>query len=353
MRASIIGRFAKFILVAGLLLLTACGQTAPTKTSDTAPNPTPADGETGSGSPQEVSTAITVAFPYIPNVQFAPYYVAESKGYYADAGLDVTFEYMFEDEAVQLISQGNAQFGFISGISVLLARQSGIPVKTVATITQKFPVAFFSIASNYPLETFQELKNAQIGIPGRFGASYYGLLAVLYANDMEETQLNIQDIGFNQIPLITEEKIQVAVGYAVNEPVQLRHMGYEVDMLEVADIYPLASDGIITTEDFEQENPEIVQAFVRATLQGLQDTIDAPEAAFEHCLEHIPEAELGDAELQKKVLQENIGYWKAETLGYSDPTVWQNTLTFLLDRELLMQEIPLENVYTNEFVEQE
>ncbi len=357
-----------FILIVVMLcslILAACGQTP---ASQQQANPTPAEATAeslpvASGNTDTITTTssddpttdqpvqtVTVAFPYIPNVQFAPYYVADSNGYYAEAGLDVTFEYMYEDEAVQLLAQDKAQFGFISGISVLLARQNDIPLVTVATVTQDFPVAFFSKESN-PLTSVDDLTDKSIGIPGRFGASYYGLLAVLYAHDLQETDLNIMDIGFNQVQMVAEDNVEVAVGYATNEPLQLRSLGYEVDTLRVADIYPLVSDGIITTDDYLAAEPAMVEAFVEATLRGLRDTIADPQEAFQICLTYIPEAEGSDQALQQQVLAESVRYWQADTLGYSDPEVWQQTSTFLLDNDLLTKEVPLEEAYTNRFVE--
>jgi NitT/TauT family transport system substrate-binding protein len=293
---------------------------------------------------------VTVAFAYIPNVQFAPYYVAMSKGYYTEAGLEVDFRYMYENEAVQMVSQGAADFGFLSGISVLLARQNDMPVVTVATITQKFPVVYFSKA-RYPLESVDDLEGKIVGFPGRFGASYYGLLALLYASDLDESNLELHEIGFNQVEMILEDKVQVAHGYAMNEPVQLRSMGEEISVLRVADVYPLVSDGIITNEPFLLNHSETVRAFVQATLRGLQDTLANPDEAFELSLEHIPEADMANVELQRQVLEATLEYWKSDRLGYSDPAVWQATYTFLRDSQLLTKDQPLEESFTNEFVE--
>lgn len=352
------------MLMVAFLLLVACGtsgqsgqsgqpETEAAPVQEQSPAPT---GEMGLPAiPSDVSTQnveVTVAFPYIPNVQFAPYYVAMEQGYYADEGMQVAFDYMFEDEAVQLLAQDQAQFGFVNGISVLLARQSGIPLVTVATITQKFPVAFVSTTEE-SLKSVDDLKGKKIGIPGRFGASYYGLLAVLYEQGLKESDLDLYDIGFTQVQMLTEGKVDVAVGYATNEPVQLRALGERVSVLHVSDVYPLASDGIITTRTFLDSNPDIVQAFVRATLRGLADTLANPDEAFAMCLKHIPEAELGDTELQRQVLEESLLYWQGEQPGYSDPDVWEKTYQFLVKSGLLVKGDgeSLAEAYTNEFVE--
>ena len=84
----------------------------------------------------------------------------------------------------QRVAQGTVQFGMASGDSMLLARAQGLPVVTVATNNQRFPTVFFSKA-DANIKTPADLKGKSVGIPGHFGASYIGLLALLYANQMQ------------------------------------------------------------------------------------------------------------------------------------------------------------------------
>src|SRR5262245_25143097 len=299
------------MIVFATLILAACGAQVPAGSPAAAPATAPAP--TGAPAAAPAPTAanqplreITVAMPYIPNVQFAHFYMADKKGYYAAEGLKITFDYNFETDVVQRVAQGTVQFGMASGDSVLLARAQGLPVMTVATNSQKFPAVFFSKA-DANIKTPADLKGKSVGIPGHFGASYIGLLALLYANQMKESDLNIQDIGFAQVAALTEGKVQVASGYGNNEPVQLDQQGIKVNLIKVADFYPLASDGIITSESLIKDQPAVVHGFVRATLKGMQDVIANPDEGFKAALDVIPELKSADAktqQLQRKVLQE-------------------------------------------------
>ena len=78
---------------------------------------------------------------YIPNVQFAPWYVAVEKGYFTEAGFDLTFDYSFETDIVELVGANEIPFGVASAEQVLLARAQNIPVKFVITWFQGFPTA--------------------------------------------------------------------------------------------------------------------------------------------------------------------------------------------------------------------
>jgi len=334
------------LLLIGTLLLGACGGEAskPSLSETTSPK----FEATSTDSKSLRLRDVTLALSYIPNVQFAPFYVAESKGYYKAAGLKVKFDYNFETDVAQRLAQGNIEFAMMSGISTLLARQQGLPVVTVATINQKFPVVFVSKAKT-PLAKPQDLKGKRIGLPGHYGANYYAVLALLHANKMAERELDLQDIGFNQVQMLLEDKVDVAVCYAVNEPIQLANKGEKLNILSVD--YPLASDGLAVNQKLLDKDAKLVQSFVQATLHGLQATLDDPDMAFEVSLNNIPEAKQGDSKLQRKVLQAALEFWKSDKLGFSDLTVWEKTQEFLLASKLLNKALPLEGAVNNSFIQ--
>ena len=337
-------------------LMVACG--APSASEPVTPAPAgETTAPTAAGAASGELREVVMAMPYIPNVQFAHLYVADAKGYYAEEGLKVTFDYNFETDVVQRAAQGTVSFGAASGDSVLLARAQGLPVITVATTSQRFPVVFYSKQAAGITDP-QDLRGKTVGIPGRFGASYIGLLALLYANQIPEAELSIQEIGFAQVPALAEDKVQVASGYGNNEPVQLAQQNIPVNVIRVADSYPLASDGIITSERLVAEQPAVVRGFVRATLRGMQDVIADPDAAFATSLAYIPELKSADEatrRLQRTVLQETLPYWQSELtaregLGFTDVASWQATHTFLRDSGILKTDVDVTKAFTNDFV---
>ena len=306
-------------------------------------------GTTPTPPPTASPTEVTLAMGYIPNVQFAPFYVAANKDYFADENLDIEFDYGMETDLLNLVGTNALQFAVASGDQVILARGQGLPVVYVMTYFQKFPVAVVSL-EDVPLQEPADLVGRSVGIPGLWGASYIGWLALLYSEGIEEQEIPLQSIGYTQVASLTEGQVDAAVVYAANEPVQLRQAGYEPHIIYVADYMDLVSNGIITNEKTIAEGPELVAGLVRAVLRGLRYTIDHPEEAFEICLEYVPEAGGENRGTQMAVLKESIKFWESEQLGYSDPSAWEASQEFMLQVGLTDVETDVDQMFTNQFI---
>lgn len=294
-------------------------------------------------------TKIRLPMGYVPNIQFAPMYVALEKGYFREAGINLEMDYKFETDGVALVGAGDLPLAVVSGEQVLLARAQGLPVVYVAAWYQQYPVSVVA-RSDLGILIPQDLKGKKIGLPGLFGANYVGLRALLSEAKMSESDVTLDSIGFNQVELLAAGQQDVIVGYTANEPIQLRARGIPVTEIRVADYVQLASNGILTSEKVIAENPDLVRAFVGAFLKGLADTIANPEEAFKLSESYIPNFADLDADVQIQVLGTSIEQWKAERLGYSDPQAWENMQDVLLEAGLIPKKMDLNKAFTNEFI---
>jgi len=304
-----------------------------------------------SQSTQEAGTLTHIRLPmgYIPNIQFAPFYVAVEKGYFKDAGIEIEFDYSFETNGVKLVGANELPFAVVSGEEVLIARAQELPVTYVAAWYQQYPVSVVA-KSELGVIVPQDLKGKKIGLPGLFGATYVGLRALLNAGKLSESDVTLDAIGFNQVDLMAAGQQNIVVGYTGNEPIQLRAQGVAVTEMRVSDYAELAANGILAGEKAIAENPDLVRAFVGAFLQGLKDTIDNPDEAFTISGKYIENFSQLDANVQKQILATSIEEWQAPRLGYSDPQAWENMQNVLLDMGLITEKQDLSKAFTNEFI---
>lgn len=290
---------------------------------------------------------IQLPMGYIADPQFAPFYVAQERGYFAEAGFAVTFEYIFETEGVALVGANERPFAIVSGDQVLLARAQGVPVVYVMEWFQKFPIVVVSKAEA-GIEEPEDLNGRSIGLPGFFGASYVGYLGLLSASGLQPDDVNANDIGFNQVESLLTDQSEAVVGYANNEPVQLAAQGVPINVIQVSDIIDLVANGIITNETMIAENSAQVERFVGAVLRGLADTLADPDAAFAISQNYVDGLEDG----RKPVLNASLPLWQADTLGLTDLASWENTQQVLLGAGLLDEPVgELTAVFSNEFVQ--
>ncbi|MBL8165887.1 MAG: ABC transporter substrate-binding protein [Anaerolineae bacterium] len=355
------------------------------------------------------STAIQAQAPvdqtffltFVPNVQFAPVYVALEKGHFAANGLNITIEHGDENVGVDLIAAGERQFGLISGEEVIKARANGRPVVMVYEWFQRYPVGIVTAADN-GIESVADLAGKKVGVPGRFGASYNGLIAILTANGMTENDIQLEEIGFNAPDVFCLGAIDASVVYINNEPLQIQQRAavgecgdvQDVTIFPVASAVDMVSNGLVTNEETIANNPELVQALVTAFDAGLRDAINNPAETYllsakyvenlpmsdslktaleiaangqESFLQGDPSREAiadsrqalldalsaqfdaGDL-IQLRVLMNTIDLWDAEQLGYSDRFSWEVTQEVLTQMAFITEPINLDAAFTNDFI---
>lgn len=306
--------------------------------------------EVAETSPEEM-IHIRLPMGYIPNVQYTPFYSAVELGHYADAGIEIEFDYSFETDGVALVASNELQFAVVSGEQVLLAREQGLPVVYVMAWYNNFPVGIVSKAEQ-GIETPEDLAGKRIGIPGLFGASYVGLRALLAAGGLEESDVTLESIGFNQVEALVADQVDAAVIYVANEPVQLDAMGYEVNVIPASDYMQLVSNGLLTNEQTIKDDPDLVRRMVQATLGGIRYTATHTTPAFEISKKYVEGLAGADTHVQWQVLEQSVMLYKKDDLGFSDVQAWENMQQVLLDMAMLSEPLDLEAAFTNEFVKE-
>jgi NitT/TauT family transport system substrate-binding protein len=290
-------------------------------------------------------TKVTLFMSYIPSVQFAPIYVAVERGYFADEGIDISFDNNFDEaNGVNRIANNELSFGLVSGEQVLLARANGRPVVYVFEWFHNFPVG---VVSPVDLDITEpaDLAGHVVGIPGPQGASYIGLRALLAASGLTEADLaELKSIGFTAPASICEDVVEAAVIYIANEPLKIQEQCTEVNIIKVSDYATLVSNGLITNEQTIRDKPELVRGMVRAVQRGLADTLADPDAAFTISVpKYVPDLSEDEYPTERQVLENSLALWRSDQrLGQTNPTAWEATQSILIETGLMAQ--PLDDL---------
>lgn len=298
---------------------------------------------------EEVSLAMT----YIPNVQFAPWYVAEEKGFFQEEGLKVNFDYRMDIDALQLVGAGHLDFAVAGGDQVITARSQGIPVTYVLSLFTKFPpsvVALEEAGINKP----QDLQGKKVGLP-LYGTSLLGTKAILKAAGVKESDVELVDIGYTQIASLTQGKVDAVVVFTNNEPQKLRAEGYRITEIPSWEYFSLVGHGLITGEKQISSFPQRVEAMVRATRKGMQYTLAYPEEAFAITLSYLPELGRRLMAQEKQVFLASLKLWENEYtarqgLGYSNPQTWIDSQKLMLEMGFIKKETPVEKLLNQSFL---
>ena len=283
-------------------------------------------------SPSPASGALTVGLGYIPNVQFAQFYLADQSGAYAKAGLDVTLQNKIDPDLITLLGQGAVDIGSADGTSVIPAVSQGIPVVYTSTTYGDFPsVVVATTASG--ITKAADLKGKRIGIPGRYGSSWIMLQALLQSAGLTPDDVTIVEFpDFSQVAGLQQGRVDAATGFANNEPIQLKNAGLTPVVLTVDDIVPLPGPGLVTGTATLQAKHNALAAFTAATLDAMTQITADPQKGLDATFKAVPDL-AADPALQRQILDATIAAWKNDRtnapLGAIDKTGWQESVDFM------------------------
>lgn len=259
-RPSRAARFAA-VLSAAALTLAACG-------SDSE--------DAGSGEDADFG-ALTVQLSWVKNAEFAGEFMADSKGYYADAGFSSVKLNAGPGATENLVASGKADFGLTNAVTAAqVITQEDAPLKIIGTTYQKNPFTILSRTDTGDIATPEDLKGKKIGVQA--GGNEILFKALLAANDIEEDEVTIVPVEYDPAPLVNKE-VDGFVAYLTNESILVASQGIETTNLAFADNgLPFVAESIIATDQTIEEKPEMVKAFLEAEIKGWKDACADLEA---------------------------------------------------------------------------
>ncbi len=224
--------------------------------------------------------AVSVRLKWVAQAQFAGVYVAKAKGFYKQAGLDMTINPGGPNVNVEpLVASGADTFGIASGTEgVLYAREKNLPLVAIAMSQQMTPFAYVTYAGS-GIQSVKDFKGKTVAT--WFVGPQYTLYSVLAHEGMKRSDMKIVSQPFSMQPFI-DKQYDVATVTLYNELNTLKEQGITDVRLFLPDDSGVTTqqDAIVTSETMVKTKPAEVQGFLDATLEGWK-------YAFEHKAEAV------------------------------------------------------------------
>jgi NitT/TauT family transport system substrate-binding protein len=295
---------------------------------------------------------LTIGLTYVPNVQFAPFYLAKQRGYFDEAGVDVTLRHHGESEDLfGALSGGREQIVVAGGDEMLQARAQGVDVVSIATLYQTYPVTLI-VPEGSDITAPEHLAGRTVGIPGPYGETYFGLLAMLKAAGLTEADLTIASIGYTQQAALAGGHVDAVMGFVNNDIPQFRATGLAVSAVEIGDV-PLVGIGLGTTTRATQQLGAGLRGVTEAVARAVADIAADSALAVEAAADEIPGTVTEEQRaIMTAVAEATVPLYGdlTATWGLHDSQRWEEMATTMLELGLIENEVGAATAFTNDFL---
>ena len=313
-------------------------------------------GATQSGASSRGASDVTIGLTYIPNIQFAPVYVADSQGLYNDAGVTATIRHHGSDEGLfTALLAGQENVVIASGDEAAVAASQGMDLVSIGQYYATYPGSVIVPASS-SITSLADLAGKNIGIPGEYGSSYYATLAAIKAGGLQTSDVTISSIGYTQQAALAAGQVDAVVGFTNNDAVQMRLSGLDIREIPLDDgSTPLVAASIVTTREWAQAHPQQARAVVSATASAMNAIAENPQIALDATAQWdttlTDETSLGAA---NAVLAATVPLWlgdDARSDGVQDLATWSSMVSFLSSIGVLEGDVDPSAIVTNEYAD--
>jgi NitT/TauT family transport system substrate-binding protein len=304
--------------------------------------------------PTQPLDEVTVQLKTVHQVEFAGFYIAQEKGYYAKENLKVNFLVGEKDLAIiPRVIYGTADFAVISPESTLIAAGKGSPLTAIAVIFRESPIVYVSMA------------DSGIVRPRDFIGKTVATLDASGSQKDLEVQLYImmknQGLDASQVKMIAYDpeyvafsrgQIQATPCYSTIDLVRMKQNGLKLNLIWPSEYgAQFYSDTLVTTDRLIEENPGLVARFLRATLRGWQDAIEDNEEAVEATLQYTLDK---DPQLQMAMMESQVPliHTGEDHIGWIKPEKWQQMYDLLREQGLLEKPFDVRQMYNLEFLQE-
>ena len=306
----------------------------------------------GLASPARAEEKITYLFPAPPLLPaFGPIRLASGKGYFKDAGLDVSYATGRGGvDVAKEVGAGNAPLGGIVADAPIVVRQNGVPVKIVCLFGGKGFMQLV-VRKDSGIEKPADLKGKTVTVMSFQDTTFYALLGLLASVGLSKDDVDIQSAGPVGVWQLVATGKSVGMAGVPDWIPPIEAAGVAVNVLPTDGFFPHMAQAVAASDQTIKEKPELVRSFVKAALHGMKDIMDDPDKAAEDFVKFVPEWTGKEGQVKEAfAYYDKLIYPGQKVLGEVDPERVAKLQDFYLAKGIIQKKSPVDELYTNQFV---
>ena len=300
---------------------------------------------------------VTIVLDFTISGYHAPFFVAQDKGYFKQAGLDVTITRGYgSGDTVKKLASGAIDVGFHHPAPLIMANTEGANLRIVMGYFNQEMCATYSAVEHANVRTPKDIEGKIWGgPPGDVCTIMLPALAERTGFDVNKVKMQQMDAP-QRLPLLAAGRITVTGSFYDKDVLfkkALEQSGKTMVTMRYAPYIALYSNAIVVSQTMIDAKPAVVEKVVVALLKGFKDTVANPDEAARIVSKLYPEV---DKEYVRSSVDSLLeGMWdetsKAKGIGTIDAKKMQGTRDIVVKHWKLKTEPPVESLFTNRFVE--
>ncbi len=305
----------------------------------------------GHGLAKEPPQPMTIQLNWVANVEFAGILLAKERGWYKDAGIDLTLKEWKKGISIfDEVTRRNAQIGVNEGARIISAKAEGMNIRAFATQFQKSPYCLIS-KRDRKLETPEHLKGKRIGV--KSSGDILMTKIVLGSAGLTYDDVTPVNIGWGDMPLLFNDAIDVYAGYMNAEPFIMKEKGYDVSYIPAFKHgYDFYSAVFFATDKTLQNQAELIRKFLEVTLRGWEAADKDPEGVTRLVVEkYYAKGSIQQQLNELKIFQTlaKLGEGR-KFFGWMEAEYWTKGIDILYNHKQIEKRVHETDIFTPAFL---
>ena len=302
----------------------------------------------------QAQTKATLHLDWLVNGYHAPFFVAAERGFYKDAGLDITIRPgKGSVDSARTVADGAAQFGFPDAATAVKGISEGMALTMVAVFLQETPMGIMAFGDKN-IRKPKDLEGRTLGnVP--IASTAKVMPAFFKRTGVDPAKVKLVSHTFaTAVPSVLAGQVDSGSGYVFGEYLAVKGeaKGREVVWIGFADHgIQMYSNGIAVNNAFMAANPKAVESFVKASVRGLEWTIQNPDGAIAILAKRT---ETAPAVLKEQLMVAlplmNNAEAKKNGLGSMTADKWKITQDIMVEYGEQKARVPDDKAWTTRFL---